>query len=111
MISGDKVRLKYRDKELELVECRSFFSRFKGFMLCRDINKALLFKRCNSIHTFFMLENIDVILCNEDNVILYYYKDMGPNRVILPKKGVTRVYEVPRLYFGEVMINEKLEVK
>ena len=111
MISGDKMKLKYRDKEIELVECKSFFSRFRGFMLCKNINRALLFKRCNSIHTFFMISNIDVILCNEENVILYYYKDMGPNRVILPKAGVTRVYEVPSLYFEEIRVNEKLEVK
>ena len=79
-------------------------------MLCKDINKALLFKKCNSIHTFFMFSNIDVVLCNEDNVILYYYNNLGPNRVILPKKGVTRVYELPVNYFN-IKVNDKLEVK
>lgn len=79
-------------------------------MLCRDINKALLFKRCNSIHTFFMFSNIDVILCNEDNVVLYYYNSLEPNKIILPKKGVTRVYELPVNYFN-IKVNDKLEVK
>lgn len=79
-------------------------------MMCRKIDYALLFKRCNSIHTFFMISNIDVILCNEDNVILYYYNNLSPNRVILPKKGVTRVYEVPVNYF-DIKVNDCLEVK
>ena len=79
-------------------------------MMKKNINYALLFKRCNSIHTFFMISNIDVILCNDDNIILYYYKDLSPNKVILPKKGVTRIYELPVNYF-DIKIHDKLEVK
>ena len=81
-----------------------------GFMFKKNIDKALLFRKCNSIHTFFMFSNIDVILCNEDNVILYYYRNLGSNKVILPKKGVTRVYELPVNYF-DIRTNDKLEVK
>lgn len=103
------MKLRYQNKEIKLMDCKSFFSRFKGFMMCKKIDQALLFKKCNSIHTFFMLSNIDVILCNEDNDILYYYKNLGPNRVILPKRGVTRIYELPINYF-DININSKLEV-
>ena len=104
------MKLKYQNKEIKLIECKSFFSRFKGFMITKDINHALLFKKCNSIHTFFMLENIDVIFCNEDNLILYYYKDVSPNKILLPKKEVTRVYELPVNYFN-IEVNSKLEVE
>ena len=61
------MRLLYNDKEIVLYECKSFFSRLKGFMFTKNIDKALLFDRCNSIHTFFMKENIDVIMCDKDN--------------------------------------------
>ena len=88
------MRLLYNDKEIVLYECKSFFSRLKGFMFTKNIDKALLFDRCNSIHTFFMKENIDVIMCDKDNSILYYYKDLGKNKVILPKKNVRKVFEV-----------------
>ena len=103
------MKIVYKAKEINLVECKSFYSRFKGFMLCKDINKALLFNHCNSIHTFFMYENIDVIMCDSNNVILYYYKNLGKNKIILPKKGVLKVYETPSEYF-DIEINDKLEV-
>ena len=104
------LKLIYQNKEIDLVECKSFFSRFKGFMLKKNINYALLFKRCNSIHTFFMKEAIDVIFCNDDNIILYYYKDLSPGKVILPRKDATRVFELPVNYF-DINISDKLEVK
>lgn len=104
------MKLKYNQKEITLEECRSFISRFKGFMLKRNIDKALLFNHCNSIHTFFMLKNIDVIMCNKENTILYYYNSLPKNKVILPKKNITKVYETPASYFN-IKIGEKLEVE
>ena len=85
-----KLKLIYNNKELNLKECKSFFSRFKGFMFKKNINSSLLFDHCNSVHTFFMRENIDIIMCNNDNIILYYYKNVGKNKIILPKKGVKK---------------------
>ena len=54
------MRLVYGNREIELTECNSFWSRFRGFMLVKNIDRALLFRNCNSIHTFFMRDNIDV---------------------------------------------------
>ena len=104
------MKLLYKEKNIELIECKSFYSRLKGFMFSKKIDKALLFNHCNSIHTFFMKNNIDVIMCNKDNIILYYYKNLGKNRVILPKNGVSKVYETPSFYF-DININDKLEVR
>ena len=81
-----------------------------GFMGQRNIHHALLFKKCNSIHTFFMKEAIDVIFCDEDNVILYYYNNLKPNQIIWPKKGATRVFELPVCYF-DIKISDRLEVE
>lgn len=81
-----------------------------GFMGKKNIDIALLFNKCNSIHTFFMKENIDVIMCDNNNKILFYYKDLQKNKIILPKKNVKKVFETPRLYFN-IKIGEYLEVK
>lgn len=45
------MKLLYNNKDIDLYECKSF-SRLKGFMFTKNIDKALLFDRCNSIHTF-----------------------------------------------------------
>lgn len=78
-------------------------------MFCKNIDKALLFNKCNSIHTFFMYKNIDVIMCNKDNRILYYFNNLKKNKIILPKKGVYKVYETPSNFF-KIKIDDKLEV-
>lgn len=101
------MKLIYDNKEIELINCKSFFKRFRGFMLKKNIDKALLFDKCNSIHTFFMRENIDVIMCDKNNKVLFYYRNLGKNKVILPKKGVRKVFETPGNYFN-IVIGKKM---
>lgn len=76
-------------------------------MMERDINRALLFDKCSSIHTFFMKENIDVIMCDRDNKILFYYKDLPRRKIILPKRGVKKVFETPSGYF-DIEVGKKM---
>lgn len=104
------MQLIYNDKSIDLYVCKSFFSRLKGFMFTRNINRALLFDKCNSIHTFFMKENIDVIMCDNDNKVLYFYSNLSKNKVILPKNGVKKVFETPSEYF-DIKINERMIIK
>ena len=102
------MKLIYEEKEINLYECKTFFNRLMGFMFKKNINNALLFNKCNSIHTFFMKENIDVIMCDKENNILYFYKNLEKNKIILPKKNVYRVYETPSNYFN-IKINTKIK--
>ena len=103
------MKLVYKEKEIELIDCVSFYSRLKGFMFKKNINNALLFNKCNSIHTFFMKENIDVIMCDKDNNILYFYKDLKKNKIILPKKKAYKVIETPSNYF-DIKKNTKIKI-
>ncbi len=93
------MKLIYNNKEITIIECISFYSRLKGFMFEKKINHALLFNHCSSIHTFFMKTNIDVIMCNKENEILYYYHNLPKRKIILPKKNVYKVIELPVNYF------------
>ena len=104
------MKLVYNDKAIDIYECKSFFSRLKGFMFASKIDRALLFNRCNSIHTFFMKKNIDVIMCNKDNVILYYYHNLSRNRIIFPKRNVYKTIELPVDYF-DIKVNNKISIK
>ena len=104
------MKLLYGNKSIELKNCKSFYSRLVGFMFKKNINTALLFDKCDSIHTFFMKENIDVIMCDKDNTILYFYRDLPKNRIIWPKKRVRKVFETPSGYF-DIEIGKKMIIK
>ena len=104
------MKLIYDNKEINIIECTSFFTRLKGFMFSKNINHALLFNKCNSIHTFFMKSNIDVIMCDKSNNILYFYNNLTKNKVILPKKNVYKVIELPVNYFN-IKTNERIIIK
>ena len=99
--------IKYNNKTINIINCNSFYSRLKGFMFTKNINHALLFNKCNSIHTFFMKENIDVILCDKNNTILYFYQNIPKNKIIFPKKRVSKVIETPSNYFN-IKVKDKL---
>ena len=104
------MKLLYNNKDIDLYECKSFFSRLKGFMFTKNIDKALLFDRCNSIHTFFMKTNIDVIMCDKNYKVLYFYKNLPKNRIILPKKNVYIVIETPSNYFN-VKVHDTIKME
>ena len=95
--------------KLEIKMCNNILNRFMGFMFKKNITYGLCFPKCNSIHTFFMKENIDVIMCDKNNKILYFYQNLKKNKIILPKKNVSKVYETPSNFF-DIKINDKMKV-
>ena len=77
------------------VDCVDFYSRFKGLMFTNQFDYCMRFKNCSSIHTFFMKVNIDVIMTDKDNNVLFTFRGLKPWKVIFPKAGVYNVYELP----------------
>lgn len=98
------------NKKLKIKVCNNVFNRFLGFMFKKNINYGLCFPKCNSIHTFFMLKPIDIIMTDKNYNILFVYKNFKPNKIILPKKKVYYTFELPINKF-KLDINEKLKVK
>ena len=89
------------DNKIEIRECKNFKNRLIGFMFKKKkLNYGLFFPNCNSIHTFFCFQNLDIIMTDENNNILYIFKDIKPNKVIY-KKGVKNIYE-----FSTGLIND-----
>ncbi|HIQ90203.1 MAG TPA: DUF192 domain-containing protein [Candidatus Coprosoma intestinipullorum] len=78
----------------KIKEAKTFFQKLKGLMFKKNFDYILKFKT-NGIHTFFMKTKIDVVLTDKNGKILYIYKSLKPNRIILPKKHVTYTYEMP----------------
>ena len=97
------------NSKLEIKMRNNILNRFMGFMFKKNITFGLCFPKCNSIHTFFMLRAIDVIMTDKDYNILYIFNNIKPNRIILPKKNVYYTFELPIDMF-EFNIKEKLKV-
>lgn len=98
------------NKEIKIKICNNFFNRFIGLMFKKDITYGLCFPKCNSIHTFFMKTNIDVIMTDKEYNIIHIFNNLKPNKIILPKKNVYYTFELPTKSFN-FKINEKLNIK
>lgn len=97
--------------KIKVYEAKTFKQRLFGLMFKKNIDYCLLFKNCNSIHTFFMKESIDVVMTDKNNKVLYIKKNMKKNRIILPKKRVYNTYEFPNNFIKDLKINETLKIK
>ena len=70
---GDFMHVIIDKTKFNLIDCVSFSSRFMGLMFTRDFDYCMRFRKCNSIHTFFMKTNIDVVMTDKDDNVLYVF--------------------------------------
>ena len=84
--------------KINIKEAITFNERLNGLIGKTNIDYGMLFKKCNSIHTFFMKENIDVIGLDNNNKIIYIYENLGKNRIIKinNKLSETSILELPK---------------
>lgn len=94
---------------MEIKEAKTFTQKLKGLMFQKKFDYILKFKT-NGIHTFFMKTNIDVILTDKNGKIMYIYRNLKPNKIILPKKGVKYTFEMPVNYLNNKKIGDKLNL-
>ena len=81
---------------MKIVVAKNFKEKLIGLMFKKNINYYLLIKNCKSIHTFFMKENIDVLLIDKNNKILDIKRNIKPNKIIIFKsKKRTNILEMP----------------
>jgi len=93
----------------------TFFRRFKGLMFTPNVNYALVFilpaetKANASIHTFFMLQSIDVIFLNSAKEVVDF-KKAKPWRVYIPREAAKYVIEGPSgiIHALEVEIGDRI---
>ena len=94
---------------MKIVIANNFKDKLIGLMGKKNINYSLLIKNCKSIHTFFMKENIDVIMCDKYDNVIYYYNNLKKNKIIFPKRKVYKIIELPVNYF-DIKINTKIRI-
>ena len=89
------MKLVIKDKKINILYANSFKLRFFGLMGKKKITYGIFFPNCNSIHTFFMKDEIDIIMLNKNNQILYLYENFKKNH-ILYKKEAKHIIELPK---------------
>ncbi len=88
------MKIRKNNNIIEIKYCNNFSSRLFGLMFKKDFDYCLCFPKCKSIHTFFMKIKIDVIMTDKNYKILYIFKSVKPNKIILPKKNVYYTFEL-----------------
>ena len=104
------LKLKINDKYLDIKIAKTFHERMMGFMGKTNIDYGIFFPKCNSIHTFFMKEAIDVIGLNENNEIIFIEKNCTKNKIIKINYSIkkTCILELPKNTSLNLKIGEQL---
>ena len=105
--------LQLKNKKIKIIVANTFKLRLFGLMGKKNIDYGMLFPKCNSIHTFNMKENIDVIGLNENNEVIYKYENLSKNQIIKIKnpQKKTSVLELPKNTSKNIKLNSILLFK
>lgn len=96
---------------MKIVVANNFKDKLIGLMYKKNIDYGLLITNCKSIHTFFMLESIDVLLLDQENRILMINRNVKPNKVLIFKnKKRTNVLELPNNSSINLKINDIIDI-
>ncbi|MCL2484898.1 MAG: DUF192 domain-containing protein [Endomicrobia bacterium] len=82
-------------ENIKIVQAKTFWQRFYGFMLKKDADYALLFQNCSSVHTFFMRFNIDVLFIDKNDKVIKVKNNVKPWRIVMPVKNAVSIIEIP----------------
>jgi uncharacterized membrane protein (UPF0127 family) len=74
----------------------SFFDRLIGLMFKEKMEgfEGLLIKKCNSIHTFFMRYNLDIVFLNHEYEVVKVIENIRPWRMTLMYFRATQTLEL-----------------
>lgn len=90
---------------------KSFKDKLIGLMNKKNIDYGLLITNCKSIHTFFMLENIDILLLDQNNRILMINRNVSPNKILIYKnKNKTNILELPANTSINYKVNDIVDI-
>ncbi|GHT33676.1 hypothetical protein AGMMS49592_2710 [Endomicrobiia bacterium] len=81
--------------KIKVIRAETFWERFSGFMFKKSSLHAILFCKCNSVHTFFMRFNLDIVYLDKENKIVKIIKSLKPFRIALPVYNAVSILEIP----------------
>jgi len=90
----------------------TFRKKLMGLMLKKNINYGLLIPNCKSIHTFNMLEDIDVLLLDSNFMVLMINKSVKKNKIInfYTKEKHPYILELPAGYSKKIKVLDIIDI-
>ena len=88
----------------------NFFAKLFGLFIQ---NPPLYIKNCNSIHTLFMKNNIDIIFLNKNNKVVKIYENVTPNKIIFPINEGKNIIELNASFIksAKIKIGDLVELE
>ena len=96
------------DEYIKVIKANTFFKKLMCFMFKKKFKYAMRFKHTNSIHTFFMKENIDVIGIDKNDIVIYKALNIPKNKIIIIKNKNASILEMPAFKGKNLKIGDKL---
>lgn len=103
------MKIVINNKSFKINKANTFSKRLKGLMFKKNIKEGLFIPKCNNIHTFFMKDNIDVIMIDKNNKIVLIKKNLKKNKIIY-KKEAYHTIELPKNSIENLNLNETLTI-
>ena len=98
------------DTKIKIRNANTFLKRLFGLLGEKEIISGMLFPHTNSVHTFFMKTNIDILALDENNEVILKCEDVPKNRIITAKNSAkkTSILELPSNTSKNIRIGDKL---
>jgi uncharacterized protein len=98
----------------DLLISGSFFQRIKGLLGRKSLlsGQAMILSPCNSVHTFFMHFDIDVLFVDKNYRVIKAIAALKPNRITATYWQSCRVIELPagKLNFTNTLASDQLRL-
>lgn len=95
------------NQEFNVDKANSFKKKLFGLMGKKIIDKGMFFPKTRSIHTFFMKTNIDIIMIDKSNHIVYLKKELGKNKIVIKKKAYHTI-ELPANSINNIKLGDQI---
>ena len=92
-----------RETIIDVFIADSYSKRLLGYMFRKKPHHtAIMLKPCNSIHTFFMKFNIDVLFLDEHMQVIKKIENLMPGKIVTKVRGAKMVIEAKEGEFNRI---------
>lgn len=105
------MELKINNKSIEIINISSVFDKFKGLKFVLEPIEEIYRFKSKYANTYFLCQKVDIIMTDKEQNILFIYKKVKSEKIILPKKKVYYTYFLPVGISDNFKIGDRLNIK